>query len=63
MVVNESAILICVLVEGPNGWQAKVCETVTEFRQVFLTKHFSLSAIGSSGHNGGILNPFALCSL
>jgi len=52
-VVNEAAILICLLVEVPHGWQAEVSQIVAEFLKVFLAQHLCLSFVRASSHAGG----------
>ncbi len=59
MAINETAILIRLLVEVSHGWQAKVSETMPKFRKVFLAQHLRFSLIGTPSHAGAIL----LCSL
>ena len=49
-VINEAAISICLLVEVPHGWQAKVREIVTEFLEIFLAQHLRFSGVGTPGH-------------
>jgi hypothetical protein len=50
--VDEAAIAVRLLVEISNGWQAKVCEAVTEFLKVFLAQHLRFSLIGTPSHAG-----------
>jgi len=59
-VIDQSAILICLLVETLHCWQTKVCQAVTEFPQILSTQHLGLSGIGSSRHRGRILQ-YSLC--
>ena len=62
MAINEAAVLMCLLVEVPHGWQAKVSETMTKFRKVFLAQHLRFSPIRTPSHAGDSTT-FALCSL
>jgi len=53
LVVDQTAIAVRLLVEIPNCGQAKVCETATEFAEVFLAQHLRFSLIGTPSHAGG----------
>ena len=52
MVVDEAAITIRLLVEVPDRWQAKMREVMTEFLEVLLAQHLTLSLLGTPGHGG-----------
>ena len=52
---------MCLLVEVPHGWQAKVSETVPKFCKVFLTQHLCFSVIRTPSHAGDF-TMFAVCS-
>jgi hypothetical protein len=52
MTVDETAILIRPVVKLPHGWQAKVCEVVTELLEIFPAQHLRFALVGTPGHAG-----------
>jgi hypothetical protein len=58
--IDEAAILICLLVEVPHGWQTEVREIVPKFRKVFLAQHLSFSLIRTPRHRGRNFTLFRL---
>jgi hypothetical protein len=60
--INEAAILVRLLVEIADCWQAEMRETVTEFCKFFLAQHLRFAAVGSSGHQERNSTSFVLYS-
>jgi hypothetical protein len=55
MVVEKAAVAIRLLVKIMSRRQAQMREVVTEFLEVLLAQHLSLSLVGTPSHAGAIL--------
>src|ERR1700721_3544917 len=53
--VNQSAVPVALLVKVPHGGQAKMRETLAQFREIFLAQHLRFSAVGAWGPGAGFI--------